>query len=198
MKMTLSLIVIFSTLLGIAQIEDNRELKKIYTEYERDHSARRIDFVMLDKRDSIRQLRVLDILNNSIKSSTSNDYANAATIFSHGHDSISEVKTVELMTKSIALDPTRDKSLLAIGIDRQLIRLNKPQIYGTQSYISMYDDDTFGQMVMYEVDSTQISDSQRIEYNVRTLAEQREHLKSMPQRPLFDLMTDGKSIPEIV
>ncbi|MFT5777715.1 MAG: hypothetical protein ACI837_000663 [Crocinitomicaceae bacterium] len=197
MKITLSIIVTFLTFCSSAQIADNLELKKIHTEYERDHSARRIDWAMVDKRDSIRQLRVLDVL-NSTESPTSNDYANAAMVYTYGHDSISEVKIVELMTKSVELDPTRDKSLLADGIDRQLIRLNKPQIYGTQSYISLNDDDTYGQIVMYEVDSTQVSDSQRIEYNVRTLAEEREYLKSIRQKPLFDLMTNGMKIPEIV
>lgn len=197
MKITFSLIVILVTLNSTAQVEDNLELKKIYTEYERDHSSRRIDWAMVDERDSIRQLRVLDILDSS-KSPTSNDYAHAATVFSHGRDSISEVKIVELMTKSVELDSTQDKSLLAAGIDLQLIRLNKPQIYGTQSYISFYDDETYGQVVMYEVDSTQVSDSERLEYNVRTLAEERKYLKSRLQKPLLDLMKSGKSIPEIV
>lgn len=197
MKITLFLIVTFLTWFSTAQISDNSELETIYTEYERDHSSRRIDWGMLDKRDSIRQLSVLNIL-KSTESPTSNDYANAAAVFSHGHDSISEVRIVELMTKSIALDSTRDKSLLADGIDRRLLRLNKPQIYGTQSYISMYSDETYGKLIMYEIDTTQVSDKQRIEYNVRTLTEQRKYLKSMPQRPLFDLMTGGKSVPEIV
>ena len=102
------------------------------------------------------------------------------------------------MTKSVELDPTQDKSLLAIAIDRQLVQSNQPQIYGTQSYLSTYDDETFGLFVMYEVDTTQVSDAQRKEYGVRTLEEERAYLKYLVERPLSDLKHEGKSVSEII
>ena len=196
MKSILFLIATLSTFICVAQTEDNLVLKKMYADYELDHAARRVDWRMRDRRDSVRQVRVMKVL-NSIKSPTSNDYVHAATVFSSGKDSISEVKLVELMTKAVELDPTRDKSLLAQGIDCKLVRVNKPQLFGTQAYLSMYEE-TYGQVVMYEVDTIQVSDSQRVEYSVRTLAEQRAYLKSSTEKPLNDMMVAGKSFEEVV
>lgn len=80
MKITLFLIVTLSTLFSNAQIEDNLELKKVYAEYERDHSSRRIDRKTVRIKDRTRRHRILDIL-DSIPSSTSNDYTNGAAFF---------------------------------------------------------------------------------------------------------------------
>lgn len=195
MKILLILVATLTTLHSIGQTEDNQELTKIYTDFERDHSARRIDRDLRNDRDSIRQIRVLEILDLT-KAPTSNDYANAAAVLSSAENEISDDRVIELMTKSIELDPTRDKALLARVIDRRLVRLEKPQLYGTQSYLGIADS-SWG-LVMYEVDSIQVSDSDRIEYGVRTLAEQRKYLNSKLDRPLNDMMSEGMSFEEVI
>jgi hypothetical protein len=53
-------------------------------------------------------------------------------IFRHGEDSIAYGMAVILMRKSVELDSTRNKWLLAAAIDRELLSRNRLQIYGTQ------------------------------------------------------------------
>ena len=78
------------------------------------------------------------------------------------------------MRKSLKLDSTANKWLLAAAIDRDLLSRNKPQIYGTQ-YWKMKDRP----WELRKIDTTKISDAERIEYGVKTLAQQREKVKQM-------------------
>ena len=100
---------------------------------------------------------------------------------------------VKLMKKSIELDPTRDKWLLAAAIDRDLLSRNRPQIYGTQ-----YTRPAGQPFERMEMDTTIISDSERIEFGVETLAEQREKILNLNRRKLTELLDEGKTIDEIV
>lgn len=114
-------------------------------------------------------------------------------IFHHGEDSIAYRMAVELMKKSIELDSTRDKWLLAVITDRYLLSTNKPQIYGTQ--YKRLDNNI---VVREEMDSTKITDAERIECGVETLAEQREKIKNLNRKKLTELLDEGKTIDEIV
>jgi hypothetical protein len=86
---------------------------------------------------------------------------------------------VKLMRKSLELDSTADKWFLAAAIDRDLMRRDLPQIYGTQ-YIKMGNDAPWE---LYTLDSTKITNAERKEYNVETLAEQRKKVKKMNEKP---------------
>jgi hypothetical protein len=127
--------------------------------------------------DSLRQMRVQQLLDSN-KVQTSNDYHNAAMVFQHGLDTIASGMAVKLMQKSLELDSTADKWLLAAAIDRDLMRRDLPQIYGTQ-YLKMGEDAPWE---LYQLDSTKITDAERKEYNVETLAEQRDKVKKMNEK----------------
>lgn len=158
------------------KISDNLELLQIYQKDQSERQSENIDWEILLIQDSLRQIRVKQLLDSN-KVRTSIDYHNAAMIFQHGLDTFASGMAVKLMRKSIELDSTADKWLLAAAIDRDLMRRNQPQIYGTQ-YLKMGDEP----WELYKLDSTKITDSVRKEYNVETLAEQREKVKEMNQK----------------
>jgi hypothetical protein len=70
---------------GISEI-DNAELIKIYENDQNDRKTDNINWHEVSKRDSLRRVRVNEILDlNKIK--TAKDYKNAAMVFQHGNDS---------------------------------------------------------------------------------------------------------------
>lgn len=183
----------FNSKYGLAQdkAEDNQELIELFRSDQEDRTNH-IDRGIIQKNDSIREARVYELLDSN-KVRTSADYCNAALIFHHGEDSLTYGMAVKLMKKSIELDSTRNKWLLAAITDRYLLSINKPQIYGTQ--YKRLDNNV---VLREELDSTKITDAERIEYGVETLAEQREKIKNLNRKKLTQLLDEGKTIDEIV
>lgn len=150
---------------------DNLELQTLYDkDQEERHSD--TDWEIINKNDKIREQAVLGFIKNKTLH-TSKDYSNAAFIFQHGEDSISYRMAIEMMEKAIQLDSTIDQNLLACAIDRELLSKNKPQIYGTQ-YI---DNGEF--VALYEIDTTIVSEEERIHLGFKTLKSHRESAKNL-------------------
>lgn len=148
---------------------DNMEMLKMYNEDQADRSKDHIDWSTVSKNDSDRRARVRQLLNtNKIK--TSLDHYRAAMIFQHGNDTVSSTMAVKMMRKAVELDSMTDKWLLAAAIDRDLMRKNKPQIFGTQ-FIRKNAQSPWER---YRIDTTKITDEERIIHGVRTLKQQRE------------------------
>lgn len=174
-------------------LTDNPELVEIYQNDQSDRQTDNIDWSVVSKRDSLREVRVYELLDSN-KVRTSKDYHHAAMIFQHGGDSTAYGMAVKLMRKSIELDSTANKWLLAAAIDRYLLSKGEPQIYGTQ--FQKFGEDEPWQLG--KMDTTKISDEERIEYGVETLAQQREKVKSMNSKKLSELIAEGKTIDEII
>lgn len=174
----------------IAPIEDNAELIEIYRNDQADRTGNNIDWSLVSKRDSLREIRIYQLLDSN-KVRTSQDYHNAAMIFQHGRDSIAYGMAVKLMRKSIELDSTADKWLLAAAVDRFLLSKDQPQIYGTQ-----YQKGEPIQLA--KMDTSKVSDSERIKYGVKTLRQQRKLIKQRNGKPLSELLSQGKSMEEII
>ncbi|BDD01407.1 tetratricopeptide repeat protein [Persicobacter psychrovividus] len=174
-------------------IEDNTELIEIYRNDQADRQTDSIDWSVVSKRDSLRELRIYQLLDSN-KVRTSKDYHNAAMIFQHGGDSTAYGMAVKLMRKSIELDSTANKWLLAAAIDRYLLSKDEPQIYGTQ-YQRLGKEEPWQ---LGKMDTTKVSDAERIEYGVETLAEQREKVKQMNRKKLSELFAQKKSIDEVI
>lgn len=154
-------------------ITDNSELIEIYENDQGDRQTDTINWMEVNRRDSLRRKRVFELLDSN-KVRTSKDYQNAAMVFQHGGDSSAYAMAVKLMEKSIELDSTANKWLLAAATDRYLLSIGKPQIYGTQ-----YQKRGDGPWKLGEIDTTQVTDAERIEFGVETLAQQSEKVKSM-------------------
>lgn len=174
------------------KVVDNPELVEIYKNDQADRKAENIDWNIVSEKDSLREVRVYELLDSN-KVLTSADYNNAAIVFQHGKDSIAYGMAVKLMRKSIELDSTRNKWLLAAAIDRDLLSRNKPQIYGTQYWKKK--DQPFE---LREIDTTKITDAERIEYGVETLAQQKEKVKRMNSKKLSELLNEVKGIAELI
>jgi hypothetical protein len=177
----------------IEVFKSNEELKEIYKADQSDRQSPNIDWSEVSERDRQRQERVYELLDSNLVR-TSEDYANAAMVFQHGGDTIASGMAVKLMKKAVELDSSRSKWLLAAAIDRDLMRRGKPQIYGTQ-YRRMGTDEPWE---LYELDTTKVTDKERKEYGVETLAEQREKLRMMNKKKLIELLQSGTSIDEII
>jgi len=175
------------------KLKDNQELIEIYRNDQADRQTDNIDWSVISKRDSLREVRIYQLLDSN-KVRTSKDYHNAAMIFQHGGDSTAYGMAVNLMRKSIELDSTANKWLLAAAIDRYLLSKDEPQIYGTQ-YQKFGKDEPWQ---LGKIDTTKISDAERIEYGVETLAQQRDKVKLMNRKKLSELLNQGKSIEEII
>ncbi|CAH8284718.1 hypothetical protein EV196_101219 [Mariniflexile fucanivorans] len=182
------------TLNSTETFNDNLELIEIYKKDQLDRSGNYddVDWDLLGKNDSLRRIRTIQLL-DSDKVRTSLDYKNAAMIFQHGLDSTHYRMAVELMKKSVDLDSTANKWLLAAAIDRHLLSIDKPQIYGTQ-YLRKGAEEPWESA---EIDTTKISDSERLKYGVPTLEEQKERVKAMNRIKLIELIS-SKSIEEII
>lgn len=173
-------------------LSNNSELTEIYQTDQSDRKDENIDWNEVSRRDFLRQKRVYELLDLG-KVRTSKDYQNAAMIFQHGRDSTAYGMAVELMRKSIELDSTVNKWLLAAAIDRHLLSKDEPQIYGTQ-----YKKRGSEPWRLGEMDTSKISDAERIEFGVLTLAQQQEKLKRMNRKTLSELRAEGKSIDDII
>lgn len=172
-------------------ILDNEELIEMFKSDQADRTNH-IDRDILQKKDSLRESRVYELLDSN-KVRTSLDFENAALVFHHGEDSVAYAMAVKLMRKSLELDSTRNKWYLAVLTDRYLLSINKPQIYGTH-YKRLED----GTVVREEMDSTKISDAERIEFKVETLAEQRWKITNLNRKKLTEILDEGRTIDEIV
>ncbi|MBK7695606.1 MAG: tetratricopeptide repeat protein [Saprospiraceae bacterium] len=159
---------LFSSISAFSQIADNPELLQMYNEDQGSRLAGNIDWEVLSRQDSLREVRVNELIAEG-KIRTGKDYYRSAMIFQHGYDTIASGMAVKHMKMAIELDSTINKWLLAAAIDRDLMRRGKPQIYGTQ-YVKMGENTKWE---LYEIDTTQISDSERKYYGVESLAEQK-------------------------
>ncbi len=172
---------------------DNQELVEMYKKDQAERTSGPIDWKVLSKNDSIRRSEVNKMIaNGEVK--TSGDYYNAAMIFQHGNDTIASGKAVKYMKKAVELDPEINKWLLAAAIDRDLMRKGEPQIYGTQ-YVKNAADAPYE---LYKVDTTKVTDADRIAYNVPTLEQARERLKMMNKKKIQNLYISGTSVDEII
>lgn len=128
-----------------------------------------IDWAKVSVEDAARRVQVLDMIRQgSVRSAE--DFCNAALIFQHG-DTVDEIRLAySLATTSRALEPAskRCRWLSAAAWDRLLMRLNRPQWYGTQ-FTKAQD----GKWELYLVDETAASDSDRAELGVPPIAEAR-------------------------
>jgi tetratricopeptide (TPR) repeat protein len=196
MKKTLFTLILFLPAFcfqAFSQSKDNAELLKMYQE---DQSARLvsdINWKVLSVQDRLRERRVYELLKEG-KIVTGKDYYHSAMIFQHGADTVASSIAVRHMKKAVALDPTVNKWLLAAAIDRDLMRRDQAQIYGTQ-YVKMKGEERWKR---YKMDSTRVTDADRKFYGVETLAEQRQKEREMNLTGIAAYHKTSKSIAETV
>ena len=160
----------------------NAELARLY---EADQSARSgpieaVDMEALAARDSTRRQRVRELAAAGALRS-SDDFHRAAMIFQHGRDSLAYVQAYEWARRSETLDSTNADArwLVAATWDRLQRSRKRPQWYGTQT---VRHPPGTGRVVMYTVDTTRVTDAERVRRKVGTLAELRARLDATNAR----------------
>lgn len=152
-------------------VADNPALLELYDQDQADRSAGdAIDWTIVTQRDSLRRERVLALL-DSAKVVTSEDYRHAAMVFQHGADTTAARIAHSLARTAVELDSANVAArwLTAAAWDRYQMRLGLPQWYGTQ-FVKDNPDDPWR---LYDIDTTAVTDEERAQAGVPTLAEAR-------------------------
>lgn len=152
-------------------VQDNARLVELA---KNDQSDRKEYNAEIEKNDAERLHEVNKIIQNG-ELRTSNDFFNAAIVLQHGSQPSDYKKANELAKKAVEIDANNRnaKILIAQSMDRYLLSINKPQIYGTQRK-------GIGELeYLRDIDTTQISDEERIKLGVQTLKENLDYFNKM-------------------
>ena len=179
--------------LTILSQTNNAELQKMYDEDQNSRMTPNIDWSLLSKQDRDREKRVYEMIASGLIV-TGKDYYNSAMIFQHGRDTLASSMAIKQMRKAIELDTTINKWLLAAAIDRDLMRRQKPQIYGTQ-YVNNNSEKKWKR---YTIDTTQVTDAERKLYHVETLARQIEKERILNLTPVSEFYSKSNSIGKTI
>ena len=151
---------------------DNTELAGMYAadQADRENAKTIADFDAMSVRDSVRRARTHTLL-AGLREPTANDLYHAAMIFQHGDDTTAYRLAYDLSKRAAEIDTghTKARWLSAASWDRYLMNQQKPQWYGTQFSRSGHD----GPWILYPVDTTRVTDAERIRMGVGTLTQQR-------------------------
>ncbi|MDO9512201.1 MAG: hypothetical protein Q7J34_10620 [Bacteroidales bacterium] len=186
------LIFLLFPIIAFSQSTDNEELKKMYEHDQKSRMLAEIDWNQLSN-DSIREKRVYEFINSGLII-TGRDYYHAAMIFQHGKDSVAYGMAVNHMRQAIALDSTINRWLLAAAIDRELMSRKKPQIYGTQ-YVRWGQN---AKWELYTIDTSQVTDEERTNYYVESLAAQKIKARNMNLLSISDYYAASNSLDKTV
>lgn len=112
------------------------ELAALYRADQADRSpgpgAPRDFFVGLEARDAARQRRVMELYGAG-QLRTGPDFFHAAMVLQHGPGAEASLLAHELAMAALALGEPRARGLAAASLDRFLVRVGRPQRFGTQS-----------------------------------------------------------------
>jgi len=130
--------------------------------------------------DKIRMSQAEDILKSS-KNLSSEEYFAAAMIMQHGAEPIHYKKAMEYSIKSLQLDPENKNAswLSCAAEDRYLLKVGKPQIWGTQLNRKINSLGTYEVYYLENFDKNARLDAQRIKCGIPRLSEIEARLASM-------------------
>ena len=154
----------------------NRELYQMFQEDQGDRltGGAELDWSRIRERDAQHRARVKQMLDSG-QVVAADDYYHAAMIFQHGDDTASYLLARKLALTAAELDSTNTTArwLAAASKDRYLWHIGKPQWYGTQ--LHMID----GKWTIDPIDTTAVTDEDRSDWQVPSLAEARRRAAQM-------------------
>lgn len=135
-----------------------------------------IDWKVVWPRDLARQARVKELLKDG-EVRTADDYYAAAMVFQHGEgaDEIRLAHALAFTAWQMKPDHALARWLVAASWDRLMMRLKRPQWYGTQFSKPQPDQP----WVLYDIDETVVSDAERAQMGVPTLAESKARVAEL-------------------
>ena len=160
--------------------KDNVELKRLRDEDQADRNSENIDWSMVGPRDQARLKRVKELFAaNALR--TANDYYRAALVLQHGSAPEDFLQSHELCVAAMMKGRTDKETawLAAAAEDRYLMKLGRPQRFGTQFHHS----DGNGPIKLYTVDENPgVTDELRRLMSVPSLAEAKAHEAELNKR----------------
>lgn len=109
----------------------SKELQRLVKE-DQDDRVGPIDWQKVSPRDKQRRMRVGEIFGEGCLK-TASDFLAAALIYQHGTDSSHYFQTYIWAKQAVELGDYHQTRLMALGIDRYLVSINKKQLFGTQA-----------------------------------------------------------------
>lgn len=159
------------------------ELAALYRADQADRSpgpgAPRDFFVGLEMRDAARQQRVMT-LHEAGRLRTSADFFHAAMILQHGPGTEAPLLAHELALAALASGEPRARWLAAASLDRFLLRIGRPQRFGTQSRFETATERFVLDSVV--VGPAGVTDGMRAALRVPPLAELRARVQESNRR----------------
>ena len=165
---------LFAILLSITSIasgqntSDNVKLTDLFNVDQAARKGKTIDWSKLNTEDEKRRQEVHQMLQTG-EIQTGNDYYHAALIYQHGQRHEDFLLAHVLAVNAISLGNKAARWLSAATLDRYLLAVSQPQIYGTQFESS---PDKPGTWTQRTIDPALLSDSMRSAACVVTLEEQ--------------------------
>jgi hypothetical protein len=89
------------------------------------------EMIKISQRDAERRKRTMELLNDG-KLRTAEDYYNAAMVMQHGDTTDDYLLAHVLATASLKLGREKSAWLAAASLDRYLMKIGQPQIFGSQ------------------------------------------------------------------
>ncbi len=123
---------------------------------------------LLDLRDSDadRRRKVLELFRSGCIN-TAADYKNAALVFQHGETEDDYFRSFEWSKKGVALGDNSQKSMIAMSLDRYLVKSGKKQLFGTQAA----REEKSGCWCLEQIEET-FPETVRMEYTGKKIADQ--------------------------
>lgn len=153
------------------------------------------EMVEVVKRDVLRRKRVGEIFGEGCFSKAK-DYAFAALVFQHGDVPEHFFQTFIWAKRAVELGDTKQKRMMALGIDRYLVNSGHKQLFGSQ--VSKPDSKPETCWCLEQVEKT-YPDDLRKEFADQTLAEAFDWLKELnagTKCPIAECATPLKPTPK--
>lgn len=152
-----------------APTTSNAEMTRLYNEDQSDREPDEIDWDKVTARDEQRRLATRALLTAGALH-TAEDYEHAAFIFQHGSKADDYLLAHTLAMVAVGKGDKSSLWIASATLDRYLMMIGKPQVYGTQFR---------GSMGQEPYDRNLVSDALRSELGVPGLARQAEQLEAL-------------------
>ncbi|WP_233586930.1 hypothetical protein [Caulobacter sp. 602-1] len=152
-----------------APTTSNAEMTRLYNEDQSDREPDEIDWDKVTARDEQRRLATRALLTAGALH-TAEDYEHAAFIFQHGSKADDYLLAHTLAMVAVGKGDKSSLWIASATLDRYLMMIGKPQVYGTQFR---------GSMGQEPYDRNLVSDALRSELGVPALARQAEQLEAL-------------------
>ena len=176
MRIVILLLVSLLTPVALAQsVTDNAKLTELFNVDQAARQTKNIDWAKLRTEDDERRKEVHRMLDAG-EVQTGNDYFHAALIYQHGQRHEDFLLAHILSVDAISLGNKNARWLAAATLDRYLLAISQPQIFGTQFESNPEKHESWTHRT---IDPALLSDSMRLASCVAPIDQQEKNLEEV-------------------